>query len=428
MKRRQILVYLVFTFLLLVPAVLGQSDAEPVEPMDSEMMNPEAHISFPPPVYVVSDSVDIRGTVTLSTMRNFFIEFRPLVLDMADDADENQWFPATLPRIEAVTDDVLGAWNTVTLRDGLYELRLTINTGGDMPEYYRVSPVRVENNPPSFMAEQQMAEIQAPADDAEMAPDDEMADEPADEAEMAPDDEMMDEPADEAEAEPTEDPRPHVTATVNSNVRSGDSTVYPVIGHLLDGQSALIKGVSSRGTGWYYIELANGRSGFIYPFIVNTSGDLSDLPRINPPPPPPPTPVPIPTAVPPPPPPPQTASQVDLVIAHVQIHPHGVKCGETYEIQVTVRNVGAAASPGGGIVAVEDRGLDGRGSPQSTRIAYGALHPGASTVAIGHITPTTHVETAHHINLRVDADNRVTEINEGNNVHATPPYWLSAGC
>lgn len=423
MKRSQILVYLVCAFLLLVPSALGQSDAEPIEPVDSEMMNPEAHISFPPPVYVVRDSVDIRGTVTLATMRNFFIEFRPLDLGMAEDDSENQWFPATLPRIEAVTDDVLGAWNTVTLRDGLYELRLTVNSGGEMPEYYRVSPVRVENNPPPFIAEQQMTAVEAPAAEpvVEAAP-----------AEEAPDDEMVDAPQDEAEAEPTEDARPQVIATVNSNVRAGDSTVYPVVGHLLDGQSALIKGISSRGTGWYYIELANGRSGFIYPFIVNTSGDLSNLPRINPPPPPPPTPVPIPTAVPPPPqqpqPQPQQTSQVDLVIAHVQIHPHGLKCGETYEIQVTVRNVGAAASPSGGIVSVEDRGLDGRGAPQSTRIAYGALQPGASTVAVGHLTPTTHVETTHHINLRVDADNRVTEINEGNNVHATAPYWLSSGC
>ena len=117
-----------------------------------DMVNPEAHISFPPPVYVVRDSVDIRGTVTLADLRNFFVEFRPLVLDMMDaedSAEDNQWFPATLPRIAAVTDDILGAWNTVTLRDGLYELRLTINTGGDEPLYYRVSPIRVENDPPS---------------------------------------------------------------------------------------------------------------------------------------------------------------------------------------------------------------------------------------------------------------------------------------
>ena len=421
MKRSQILVVLVFTILLLVPATMGQEEAEPIAPQAPDMMNPEAHISFPPPVYVVRDSVEIRGTVTLDAMRNFFIEFRPLELGMmADDETESQWFPATLPRIEAVDDDVLGDWNTVTLRDGLYELRLTINTGGEMPEYYRVSPIRVENSPPDHVVEQQMAAVEEPAEEPEegMAeePDDEMAEEPAEE------------PVEEPDPEPTEDPRPHVVATVNSNVRAGDSTVYGVIGHLLDGQSALVKGISSRGSGWYYIELANGRSGFIHPGIVNTQGDLSNLPRINPPPPPPPTPVPIPTAVPPPPQPPPPTTAVDIVFGNVQVHPHGVECGQTYEIQVLVRNAGSANAASGGFVSVEDRGQNGAGPAQSTRIAFGALAAGAQQLVIGHITPTIHVETLHHINLRVDADNQIPEINEGNNIHAERPYWLSGNC
>ena len=182
MKRVQILAYLVITLLLLVPTATGQG-AEPIEPGDPDMMNPEAHISYPPAVYVVRDSVDIRGTVTLESMRNFFIEFRPLDLGMMmedDDEEEAQWFPATLPRIAAVEDDVLGTWNTVTLRDGLYELRLTINTGAEMPEYYRVSPIRVENNPP-FESEEQMAAADEPAEDMDDDMDDEMDEEMDDE-------------------------------------------------------------------------------------------------------------------------------------------------------------------------------------------------------------------------------------------------------
>ena len=428
MKRIQFLVFLVFTLLLLVPAAMGQEDADPIEPGAPDLMNPEAHISYPPPVYVVRDSVDIRGTVTLEAMRNFFIEFRPLVLDMMMDEDEEeqaeeaQWFPATLPRIEAVEDDVLGTWNTVTLRDGLYELRLTINTGGAMPEYYRVSPIRVENNPPFAAEEQMMAE--EPAEEMAEEPAVEMDDEPAEEMEDEPAEEMVDEP----EVEPTPDPRPRVTATVNANVRAGDSTAYAVVGFLLDGETALIKGISSRGTGWYYIELANGRNGFIYPFIVNTEGDLDDLPRINPPPPPPPTPVPVPTAVPPPPQPAQPQSNVDLVIAHIQIHPHGVRCGQTYEIQATVRNVGSGNAPAGGVILVRDSGQNGTAGPQTTQIAYGALNAGATQTVTGHLTPTVHVETLHHITLHIDHDNRVVEINENNNVSATAPYLLASGC
>ena len=420
MKRIQIMTYLVLILMLLVPTALAQGEAPPIEPSEPDMMNPAANISFPPPVYVVRDNVDIRGTVTLETMRNFFIEFRPLVLDMMAGDEDNLWLPATLPRIEAISDDVLGTWNTSGAPDGLYELRLTINTGAEMPEYYRVSPIRVENSPPPFVVEQQMTMVEAPAEPV------------AEEPPMAADDDMVEAPAEPPAAEPTEDPSPRAIAVVSANVRAGDSTAYNVIGFLLDGESALIKGISSRGTGWYYIELANGRSGFIYPNIVNTTGDLSNLPRINPPPPPPPTAVP-PTPVPPPPQQqqpqpqqPQPTSNVDLVIAHVQINPHPVSCGESYEIQVTVRNAGSDTA-NGGIITVRDQGQAGAGPVESTRIAFGTLGPGATQVVTGHLSPTVHVETLHHINLDVDSDNRVAEINESNNNHATAPYWFGKG-
>ena len=397
MKRSQLLVYLVLTLLMLVPLTSGQDSADPIEPKDPDMMNPEAHISFPPPVYVVRDSVDIRGTVTLATMRNFFIEFRPLALDMMmdDEEEEHQWFPATLPRIEAVVDDVLGTWNTVTLRDDLYELRLIINTGGDMPEYYRVSPIRVENNPPPFAAEQQMM------------------------VEVEPEPEPTPEPAPTA----TPDTTPRVVATVASNVRAGDSTLYAVIGHLLEGDSAKIKGISSYGTGWYYIELANGRSGFIYPGIVNTAGDLSNLPRINPPPLPP-TPIPVPTAVPQP---PQPQTGANLIFANVQINPHPATCNKAYRIDVTVRNNGTGASTSGGMILVRDSGNDGTGQVQSTEIAFGPLAPGHSQNVFGHLTASLWYKTKHHINLHLDGHNQVPETNDNDNYHATAPYVLKKG-
>ncbi len=413
MKRIPLLLYLIVA-LLLPAAALAQDSSQMIEPADPSMINPEAHISFPPPVYVVRDSIDIRGTVTLATMRNFFIEVRPLALDaMMDDAEESQWFPATLPQIEAVSDGVLGSWNTVTQPDGLYELRLTVHTGGDSPEFYRVSPIRIENDVPMDAAEPQGAAPDAP-------PERPMDDEPAPAADDQPVDEPPQAPA-EPQPEPTPDPRPRVIATVNSNVRAGDSTQYAVIGHLLEGDSALVKGVSAYGTGWYYIELANGRSGFIYPYIVNTEGDFDALPRINPPPLPP-TPIPVPTAV------PQPTTHVDLVMDRVQVHPHGVKCGQTYEIRVWVRNAGSGPATNGGVVIVRDSGNNGTASPQATEIAFGPLNAGATHEVWGHITPTIHVETLHHVNLHLDGHNQVLEFNEGNNQHATAPYFLQGGC
>ena len=75
---------------------------------------------------------------------------------------------------------------------------------------------------------------------------------------------------------------------------------------------------------------------------------------------------------------------------NVQIDPHPVDCGKSYEIQVLVRNAGSGNAPSGGIVLVEDRGNDGAGPPQSTRIAYGALAAGAQQLVVGHLSPTVH--------------------------------------
>ena len=401
-------VLFVFTLLLLAPAAMAQDDADVIAPRNPDMVNPEAHISYPPPVFAVRDLVDIRGTVTLPTMRNFFLEVRPLVLDaMEDETEDRQWFPATVPRNVAVDDDVLGSWNSVTVPDGLYELRLKVYTEEDAPLYFRVSPIRVMNDMPAMAAEAPQAVAPQPSDE-----------QPPDEPAVEP------EPQPEPQPEPTEDPRPRVVATVNSNVRAGDSTLYAVIGHLLEGDSALVKGVSSYGTGWYYIELPNGRSGFIYPYIVNAVGDFDNLPRINPPPLPP-TPIPVPTAVPPP---PQPQSNVDLVFAKVVISPHGVKCGTTYEIRVDVRNAGSGPATNGGYIIVRDSGNNGTAAPQATEIAFGPLNAGATQQVVGHITPTIHVSTLHHINLHLDGHNQVVEMNENNNQHATPPYLLSPGC
>lgn len=397
MKRRQILVSIVFTLLLLIPTALAQDDAEPIEPKDAEMVNPEAHISWPPPVYVVRDNVDIRGTVSLATMRNFFIEFRPLMLSMMDDDEEdNPWLPGTLPRIEAVDDDILGSWNTVTLRDGLYELRLTINTGGAEPEHYRVSPIRVENNRPAFIAEQQVAAVEAPETRAE---------EPLEE----PVEEPVEEEASEPGPEPTEDPRPHVVALVNSNVRAGDSTFYRVIGHLLEGDSALIKGVSSYGTGWYYIELANGRNGFIYPHIVDAKGDLGNLPRINPPPLPP-TPIPVPTAVPAP------TSGANLKIIHIQVSPHPPTCNKAYALEVTAQNDGSAAVTSGFAIEVRDSRHDGQG--MTTIIIGGSpLAPGEQRTYKGNLTTGLYVGELHHVAAAIDVRGEVAESNENDNYY-----------
>lgn len=394
MNRTRFVIYAVFALLALFPLASAQAQDSLIEPVDGGMVNPAAHISFPPPVYVVRDSVDIRGTVTLPDMRNYFIEIRPLVIEVMEeeDAEERQWFPVTSPRIEGVDDGVLGTWNTITLRDGLYELRLRITMTDGALQYNRVSPIRVENQPPPFVSEVVTA-VEAAQVEATPIPG----------------------------PTATPDTTPRVFATVNSNVRSGDSTLYPVIGSLLDGDAAEVKGVSSRNSGWYYIELANGRSGFIYPAIVRTEGDLSNLPRINPPPLPP-TPIPLPTPV------PVVTTGANLVMENVIINPHPANCGQAYRIDVTVRNNGNGAAASGGLVEVRDARQDGQGLA-TTRIAFGPLAAGQAQPVFGHLTQSQYYAELHNINLYLDITNQVAETNEGDNQHATAPYILAkANC
>ena len=145
------------------PPVAWESYIGPtnIEMQEPDATNPEAHISFPPPVYVVRHQVAIRGTVTVANLQSFYIEFRPL--DLASEAEQDEenahtWYPATLPRITHVKDDILGTWNTKYLQDGLYELRLTINTISDPKQNVYLSPIRVEMVP-SFA----VAKLEIPA-------------------------------------------------------------------------------------------------------------------------------------------------------------------------------------------------------------------------------------------------------------------------
>ena len=394
--------FLIIVMLMLIPLALGQDGASLIEPYDDMMVNPDANISFPPPVYMVRDSVDIRGTVNLPSLLSYFVEFRPLVIDMMDTEEQEdvQWFPATIPQRSAVIDDIIGTWNTLTARDGLYELRLNINTG-DGPQYVRLSPIRVENNPAPFL-EQTMPE----------------------EVEEAPDPAAEPEPAEETVEEPLDD-SPRVVAQVNSNVRAGDNTFYQIVGFLLEGETANVLGTSSRGTRWYFIELANGVSGFIHPNIVRTEGDLSNLKSISPPPLPP-TPIPIPTAIPVEAAPAAPATGADLVFGGASVNPHPPTCNETYTVNVTIRNDGNADSQGVIVEVRDSRANDGQ-VLQTTRIGFPPVPVGQSRSAFGQITTSRYYKELHHINLYLDVDNQVAETNEGNNHHAEAPYVLRRG-
>jgi hypothetical protein len=288
--------------LLLLVAALATAAFQPFEPT-GDSQDPNAQIAWPPPIYVLRGEVGIRGTANLPDMVSYFLEFRPLNPDFTQAAETIPWVPATLPARGPVIDDVLGVWNTTTAPDGPYELRLVINLSSGQPVRTRLSPLRIENNPPPF------AVTPTPVIIPTLIP-----------ATLLPPQQL-----------PTLVPTPTAfnltpvaVAVTNANVRAGDNTSYPIVGSLVANQQVAVVGRSNTGSGWWVVELPDGKRGWVAPSVVQVSGDLRGLPLLSPPATP--TPIASPTPVLP-----------DITITNVRFD-RQIKQGESFQTIVTVRN------------------------------------------------------------------------------------------
>jgi hypothetical protein len=295
---------ILIVFALLLVVVTGVSAQNIIEPAATAEVDPNINITWPPPVYVLRGDFDVRGTANVPGMASYFIEFRLLTPDLTP-ADQNvPWIPAILPSPGPVVDNVLGTWNTTVVPDGMYELRLTVNITGAAPEITRVSPVRVENNPPPFAI--------TPTPPAGLPTNVPVPTQSQSIPTLFP--------------TPTAfDTAPQAEATTNANVRAGDDTSYRVVGSLFAGQVVPVVGRSSTGSGWWVIELPNGVQGFAAPSVLRITGDTRNLPRIGPPA----TPTPVATA---------TPDLPDLTITGVRFD-RDITEGENFQTIVTVRNL-----------------------------------------------------------------------------------------
>lgn len=373
--------------LLILVSVIG------VQAQDFER-DPNAHFTWPPPVYLLRGEVELRGTANLSNMSSYFIEFRQLNDDMSVD-DSRSWTPATLPNRGPVVDDVLGTWNTEVAPDGLYELRMTINVRGGTPVYVILSPLRVENEPPPFVISPTPRPIPTLVPGSPTPPP------------FIP----------TLVPTPTAiDLTPRVESTVNANVRQGDSVFFPIVDSLPAGQEAEIIGLSSTGSGWYQILLPNGRTGWISPVVVRVLGNLREVPRVPPPPPPPPTNTPTPTV------------QVNLVIGTVTLDPTPPRCGEVYTLRVQVTNVGTSNSGGAGAITVQDTHAASGNVAGSTTGTFPALNPGESFESVMRLTVDTYYNETHRLTIVADAFNQIPETNESDNGRIVDYTLQQAGC
>ncbi|MCY4525060.1 MAG: SH3 domain-containing protein [Anaerolineaceae bacterium] len=362
MRSKKILLLVIALCLLTMPTVAQEAEAT-------------AEISWPPPVYLLRGEVSLRGTVNLPGMTSYYIEYRALDDDLMAP-DSRAFLPVTLPSGTPVVDDVLGAWDTSAVADGLYELRLNVVTpGGEMMRQV-LGPLRVENE---RMSDEGMAIVVE-------------------------------------EETPVPDESPSLTARVNANVRTGDNTSFPAIDALLTGESAPILGVSSRGSGWYQIALPNGRRGWISDVVVLVSGNIENLPRIVPPPlPPPPTLTPVP-------------ANADLIVEWINFEPEQPRCNEAVKITAQVANIGSGNSGASGVILVQDWHINTGTISATTSGGFPALEPGQRFTAVMNLTVTTFFNEGHRLVVTLDTSNAVAESNEGNN-SASRDYTLAqAGC
>jgi hypothetical protein len=396
-KRRLLWIVLAVLLMAGVPVF---SQTAPIATPD-----PNASITWPPPVYVLRGEFEIRGSASLPNMTNYFIEFRPLEDTFGIQAPvateeagvvEEVFFPAILPSSTPVLNEVLGVWDTSLVPDGLYEIRLTVNLTAGEPVTHTVSPLRVENEPPPF--------VQIPAA-----------------TQAVPATQIPPTQPPPPTVPPTEDPTPRVTVTTpNGNVRSGDGTNYPIVASLTQGQTADIVGISNTGSGWYQVRLPNGQIGWMAPSIVQVSGNLAGIPRIQPPPPPFTatfTPVPA-TATP--------ITSANLVAGIVVLNPSAPTCNQTFVVGFDVANLGSQPTAASGIVSLTDvRAADGT-LTGSTVGGFPVLAAGQTFRVDMPLTISTYYNEVHRITLTIDSGNQIPETVEGDNVR-TIEYTLAQG-
>jgi hypothetical protein len=375
--------FILFIALLAFPLAVS---AQTISPNDDTVVDPNANISFPPPIYTLRGQVRVFGSANVTNMSNYFLEFRPVVTK-PNTINNSAWTPASLPATAPVSNNVLGTWDTAVMADGLYELRLTINVRGQAATYFLVSPLRVENTPNTTFIQQNPQLVASPTPNIQNTT-------------------ATNTPA------PTST-GPTVTSVIDANVRTGDDTAYQVVGFLLNGQSANILGISSTGTGWYFIELADGKRGFISPQVVTTSGNVTGLTQITPPPfPVPPTATPIPVSG-------------NLAASLPDITPDNPTCNVPFTILINITNNGTGNTLGSSTVLFQDFH---NGVLQSSFFrTVPPLSPGQNyVVGSDNWVVSTNGGKAHEIRVTIDPEGLVAEQFENDNVYSII-YTLQQG-
>lgn len=314
----RVAVYMLLVGLLLAAGLTAS--AQPLQPLQPP--DPNANISFPPPVYTLRGLFPVRGSANLADMRGYFLEYRALNADLSPQENDVPWTPATVVSQTRVLDDLLGEWDTTLTEDGLYELRLTILPRSGQPVSVIVSPLRVENEIPPFLDVETLnpAAATATAFFATITAAAPVATQPALPTLLPT---------------PTPfDPSPRVTAAnLPVNVREQAGVTFQIVGSLSVGDSAPIIGLTDTFDGrWYRVQLASGTRGWVAGGVVVVTGDLRNVPVLAPPV------TPTPTVTPTPPLP-------DVAFVGLRYDRGAIKQGEAFQIIASVTNLTGVFMP-----------------------------------------------------------------------------------
>jgi hypothetical protein len=389
--------------------------AQDIEPVTPPTGTENVAIVYPVPVLTLSGEVTIAGSAAAQGMSNYFVEFRPLILPVGEGTPtpvEGAWFPATLPSTTPVSGGALGTWNTETAPDGLYEIRLVVIAGGQA-QYFRVSPLRVLNNPEAlspFAGSTNNGGGFAQGAEATQAA---LATLFAFQNNATPSGGNT-----FATPVPTTG-GPRVIAQTSANVRTGDSTAYPTVGSLLTGASAPIQGISSTGTGWYYIQLESGRRGFISPSTVRVEGSVVGLPIINPPPVPA-TPTPVATATP--------VTSADLLLSGMRAEPNPPVCLQAFNVFINAVNNGTGPTTSNANVQLIDRHVASGTVTTSNIGVVPPLAAGQNFVIVIPLNVGTFFNEGHELTATINYDGLTAETNTSNNTFRLAYTLAQGGC
>lgn len=214
---------------------------------------------------------------------------------------------------------------------------------------------------------------------------------------------------------------PTATTLQGANIRRGPGVNYePPLGSVLAGETFRILARNSEPNAdraWFRIEVFNS-SGWIAGWLVDVTGDISNLPVENPPPPPP-TATPAPTNTPVP------VAEVDLSIVDWSTNPPTPSCLQTATTSITVANSGSSPSTQTNVVLQDIH----NGNQQAVSSAtIPALQPGQNVTVQITLTVSTFFGEGHRYLATVDPDNAVAEIHEDNNTRQFDYTLQQGGC